>query len=409
MDFDPIDTTDDTMCLDHITDPHLLRHVEPFTTSDACAICATASGQVVNLEHMARIVNEFAERIYDHDGLWIDGGQLLTPMDTAEIVENMLADAIDPAVLEVVAGLTAGLIREAQDWFKPFNMDHEEGIESEWNEFERSIKHESRLLSPAVGAWPNTAPEKNYEFVRSLLVLAEERAGLIRTIDKGTELHRARIERDARQLERDARESPASTLGPAPVELVSAGRMNAQGVPMLYVAQEAETACAEVASHSPYDEAVAGTFVLQRPLRILDLTRVPPPRSVFNENSEEGDNRLSSLGFYRDRITRPVILDGNHPVDYVASQILTEAFRWWTSPRLEGIAYPSRVREGGTNIVLFFGDPIWFEAVGETTSSLDRSLRHDERGTEDPLFIIDHKTVQRYRVKRDLTVRRSMA
>jgi RES domain-containing protein len=133
--------------------------------------------------------------------------------------------------------------------------------------------------------------------------------------------------------------------------------MNAQGVPMLYVTLDAETACAEVASHSPYDETVVGAFILQQPLRILDLTQVPPPRSVFDETHKEGDDRLSSLSFYKDRITRPVILDDNHPVDYVPSQMLTEAFRWWTNPRLDGIAYPSRVRKGGTNVVLFFGDP----------------------------------------------------
>ncbi|MFJ3404154.1 RES domain-containing protein [Promicromonospora sp. NPDC090134] len=408
MEFDPIGQTDDTMCLRHITDRHLLRRVEQFATSGACTICVTASGQVINLEHLAQVVYDFAERTYDHDGFRIEGEQLQSPMDTEEIVERLLADAIEPAVLDPVAGLMGGLIHEELDWFEPFDMDHNAGVEFEWDDFEQSIKHESRLLSPAAGAQPETAPERNHEFVRSLLVFAEKRAGLVRAIGRGTELHRARIERDARKLERDARESPAGTLGPAPAERVSAGRMNAQGVPMLYVAQDVETACAEVASHSPYDEAVVGTFILQRTLHILDLTLVPPPRSVFDDTIEEGDNRLNSLGFYRDRITRPVILDGNHPVDYVASQILTEAFRWWTSPRLDGIAYPSRVREGGTNIVLFFGDPIWFETVGETKSRLTRYQRHDKHGAEDPLFVIDHKTVRRYRVNRALTVERSV-
>ena len=412
MEFASIDPTDDTTCLWHITDSHLLRHIEQFVTDGTCTICPTESlpsnRPVINLEHLARVVSEFAERNYDHFGFMPDEEQLLTPMNTEEVVAQLLQDSVEPAALDLIAELTAGLIHEDQDWFESFDEGGKAGIEFEWDDFEDSVKHESRLLSPPSGTQPETAPERNYVFVRSLLVLAEERAGLVRTLQKGTKLHRARIERNARELEQTARKSPATELGPAPADRVSAGRMNAQGVPMLYVAQDAETACAEVASHSPYDEAVAGTFILQQPLRILDLTQVPPLRSVFDDTCEDGDERLNSLSFYRDRITRPVILDGNHPVDYVASQMLTEAYRWWTTPRLDGIAYPSRVRKGGTNIVLFFGDPIWFEAVGEPSSRFARFQRQDKRSTGAPLFVIDHKSVRRYRVERALAVEHTM-
>lgn len=404
--------TDDRMCIGHITDPHLRRRVETFGTSDTCTICVTASltagGKVVSLERLAQVVHDVAKRRYDHHGFCPGGEQLLTPMNTSQVVDRLLADAVEPAALDHVTERIAGLVNDEQDWFEPFDEDRKAGVEFEWDDFEQSIQHESRLLSPPVGARPETAPEKNFAFVKSLLVLAEERAGLVRTLPRGQELYRARIDRDVHELEQKARDSPARTLGPAPAELVTAGRMNAQGVPMLYVALEADTACAEVACHSPYDEAVAGTFVLQQPVRILDLTQVPPARSVFDETSQEADERLNSLSFYRDRITRPVVLDGRHPVDYVASQLLTEAFRWWTTPRLDGIAYPSHVREGGTNIVLFFGDRIWFEEVGAPASRFARYQRLTARGVADPLFIIDHETVRRYRVKRELTVERSV-
>lgn len=256
MEFDPIGQTGDTMCLGHITDPHLLRCVEEFATRGACTICVIASltptGQVINLEHLARVVHDFAKRRYNHYGFPADDGeQLMPPLDTDDVVERLLEDAVEPAALDSVTRRTAGLINEAQDWFEPFDEDRQAGIQFEWDDFEQSIKHESRLLSPAVGARPETAPEKNYAFVRSLLVLAEERAGLIRTLPRGRKLHRARIELDARELELKARDSPSIALGPAPAERVTAGRMNAQGVAMLYVALDAETACAEVGVAQP--------------------------------------------------------------------------------------------------------------------------------------------------------------
>lgn len=406
--FDLIDSTEDTMCLAHMVDPYLRQRVEQFATAGECTICheerLAQSGGVVNLEHLARVVFDFAERSYDHEGSFFEGEQFGKPLNTPEVVEELLWTAIDPSAADLVCELTAGLINEERDWFEPYDMDHRAAVQFEWEDFEQSIKHESRLLSPTTEERPTTTPERNFVFVRSMLVLAEERSGLLRVLEPGTELFRARTDRDARALEQAARKAPARLLGPAPIDVVAAGRMNAQGVPMFYVALDAETACAEVASHSPYNEAVVGTFVLQQQLRILDLSKVPPTHSIFKEQHNAEDERLNSLSFYVDRITRPVILDGNHPVDYVATQVLTEAFRWWTDPQLDGIAYPSRVREGGTNVVLFFGEPIWFESENEQRSRLDRYEREHQRDSEDALFNIDFGTVRRYRVKRALTV-----
>lgn len=403
--------SEDTMCLAHITDSHLLRRVEEFAETGDCTICEAAiltpKGPVVNLERVARVVEDVASCNYDREGFVVDTEQLLPPLQTDEVVATLLDGSVEPATFDLISGLTASLIDQGQDWFVPFDMDYEARVQFEWEDFEQSVKHESRLLAPTTSTQPETAPEKNYAFVRSLLVFAEERAGLVRTLHEGTKLYRARIDRDSRELEEKVRDSPAKELGPAPAERVAAGRMNAQGVPMLYVARDAETACAEVALHSPYDEAVVGSFVLQQPLRILDLTQVPPPRSVFDDADEEGADRLNSLSFYKDRITRPVILDNNHPVDYVPSQMLTEAFRWWTNPRLDGIAFPSRVRQDGTNVVLFFGDPKWYEQQDQQSSRFMRFLRETERGNQGPVFTIDPKTVRRYRVKRTLTVERS--
>lgn len=412
MEFDPIDTTDDAMCLAHITDEHLGRRVEEYATPGRCAACEaeglTPSGPVVNLEHVARVVDAFAGRSYDHEGFVVDGEQAFDPVDIEEVTANLLANSVEPEVLDYVSTATAALIHVEQDWYVPFDSDREAGVEMEWDGFEESIKHESRLLSQPTKPQPDRAPERNFMFVKSLLVLTEERNGLVKTMRRGTKLYRARSERDSRELEKQAQDAPASQLGPAPREKASAGRMNAQGVPLFYVAQDAETACAEVASHSPYDEAVVGTFILQQPLRILDLTTVPPPRSIFDDAPyEAGDEHLTSLGYYVERITRPVIIDGNHPVDYAPTQVLTDAIRHWSRPALDGIAYPSRVRDGGVNVVLFFGEPLWFEEVGKPSSRFARFQRGHKRGSSAALFVIDPKTVRRYRVKRALTVERT--
>lgn len=413
MHFDSVSPTQDTMCLVHIGDVHLLQRVSPFAEDGECTICTTddldPSGQVVNLERLARVVEEVAQESYDHEGWISDGAQILEPLTTEEVVFALLEDAIEPEALDLAVALTASLINEELDWFEPFGMDREDGIEIEWDFFEQRVKHETRLLlRPRDGARAASAAEKNYAFIESLLFLSEERAGLIRELPRGTKLYRARSERDAAEFERTARERPARELGPAPSERASAGRMNAQGVPMFYVALDAETACAEVASHSPYDEAVVGRFIVQQKLRVLDLTTVPEPRSMFDDSPRDDiDERLNSLSVYRDRITRPVILDGSHPVDYAPTQVITDAFRYWPEQPLDGIMYPSRVRDGGKNIVLFYGDRMWFESPEEKSSRFENFIRLTDHNRKTSLFHIDPKTVRRYRVKRDISVSRA--
>lgn len=410
MDFDdPIDFTEDSMCLRHISDPHLYEKLVDFAEDGPCAVCATdgltPDGQVLNIEQLARVVLESANRSYDHEGFWADHEQLLTPLSTEDVVDALLCRSIELDSLDAVSGLVSGLIREPRDWFEPW--DDDPGLQFEWEDFEETVKHLSRLLLPPAGDRAPSPPERTYEFLRSLLVFVEERAGLVHALDAGTQLHRARIERDARELEKLARQEPATQLGPPPRGKASAGRMNAQGIPMFYVAFDEETACVEVASHSPYDEAVVGTFTLQQPISVLDLSMVPPPRSPFDDSYVDGDERLAFFSEYVELITRPVILDGNHPVDYAPTQVLTEFFRWAAVPRLDGIVFRSRLRAEGRNAVLFFGDDFWFTQLGADTSSMARHQRWDERGTEDPLFSIDPQTIRRYRVETSMTVTRT--
>ena len=177
------------------------------------------------------------------------------PLTTGDVAASLLADAIELEVLDAVTEIVASLINEELDWFVPYGMDHEAGVEFEWNDFDDTIKHESRMPTVPRGNHPESAAEKNFAFVRSLLVLAEERVGLIRTYQRGTKLYSAHVDRDARELESRARKAPAHELGAAPRDRASAGRMNAQVVPMFYGALDAATTCAEVAAHSPYDEA----------------------------------------------------------------------------------------------------------------------------------------------------------
>lgn len=404
--------SEDVVCLTHLTDPHLLELI----AKDAedrdgreCAVCGkeslTPAELILNLGTLAEIVYQHAGMLYDQEGFYSDGQQWASEVDRYEVVDTVVFDSVDQHLRGTIVELIADLFPDEEEWFERDSGDLD-WEQDQWEKFERNIKHKTRFISVPSETWPLTPPELNHIFITRVLEYAEQDSGLRTTLEVGTKLYRARTDRAADALLKKAQKKPAAELGPAPYERVAAGRMNAQGVAMLYTAFAPETACAEVASHSPYSDAVVGEFIVKQPLTVLDLTGVPVPSSIF-DTSQVGTGVLASLGTFVERITRPVILDGNHPVDYAPTQVLTEAFRWWTEPKLDGIIYPSRVHEGGKNIVLFYGEPYWYESETEQAEKWQRFKRQSRRGNPDPVCSIDSASVQLLKVNRSFTVQRS--
>jgi hypothetical protein len=118
--------------------------------------------------------------------------------------------------------------------------------------------------------------------------------------------------------------------------------------------------------HAPGEVATVGTFELVEDIQVLDLTRIPPIPSVFDNlhGSEEAALAASLdrpglifLQSFVSAITAPVIKDGREHIDYVPSQVVTEYVRYRLKDelcqRIVGIVYPSAQRDDGVGCVLF--------------------------------------------------------
>jgi RES domain-containing protein len=131
--------------------------------------------------------------------------------------------------------------------------------------------------------------------------------------------------------------------------------MNPPGIPYLYTALDPQTALAEVLPRPPCRAAVA-TLRLRAEVRVLDLTARPDIPSIFDEARAEQRQVLLFLGRFVDAISQPVLRDGRDHIDYVPSQVVSEYFSQvhrFDGHCLAGIVYPSAVRDGGKNAVLF--------------------------------------------------------
>jgi hypothetical protein len=153
----------------------------------------------------------------------------------------------------------------------------------------------------------------------------------------------------------------AKDLGAPPAESASQSRMSPAGVPMLYAADDRDTAVAEANASSPSPAAAVtvAQFRLTEAMRIVDLSELPPIPSIFDDGDSATRER-HELGFlhgFRRDIGAKVTHDGREHIEYVPTQVVCEYLRYSLPPEhggpVGGVAWESVQNPGNRNVVLF--------------------------------------------------------
>lgn len=223
-----------------------------------------------------------------------------------------------------------------------------------WEGFARTIKHKTRFHfgqhkdRSRLGAGEISVAD----FLPALGTLVEQHKLFLKLPVK-TRLYRVRLRESGAKWPMDA-----AQLGAPPPEMTRAGRMNPAGIPYLYTAFNAGTAVAETIRRPPQTVAIA-SYVTAEEITILDLTKLPTVPSPFDAaNRSEHDELIFLHNFVWD-IKQPVHKDGAEHIDYVPTQVICEYFAQAfslsgdISAKISGIKYPSAVRPGHSNLVLF--------------------------------------------------------
>src|SRR5262249_19688739 len=147
--------------------------------------------------------------------------------------------------------------------YDPAVLDEDDSMLMDWETFCKTVKFRRRFFFQRVGesndTWNDTRSAR--QLLRDISKLIDSR-GLIVTLQPGRELFRAR----PRETEEHLR--TAAELGPPPAErAIQSNRMNPPGIPMFYGSDTPILALEETRS----ELASVGTFITERPLRILDL------------------------------------------------------------------------------------------------------------------------------------------
>lgn len=302
-----------------------------------------------------------------------EGAYVIEPTNTEEVLRSLPLECNDDLFKEVADCFVNDTWVKAAGGHWSSSHEHEV-LGDSWNSFVSTVRHQTRFhfhvwpVSPVRG--PREIAPSEFLPVLGRVIAA---SGLVRTIPKETDLFRVRVRASG-----DTWEPSADQLGAPPSERARAGRMNPAGIPYLYVSLEKATALAETVSPPPV-EVVAARFKSSETLTVIDLSDLPEPPSTFDQvRQQDREGHLFLHAFVRE-ISKPVTKNGSEHVDYVPSQVVCEYFTQVFRPlneadRVDALLYPSAVRPGGKNLVLFPSKRGWLRTF-DTVSFVNADVR----------------------------------
>ena len=135
--------------------------------------------------------------------------------------------------------------------------------------------------------------------------------------------------------------------------------MSPAGISMFYASYQKKTAEMECVGDKSLT-MIVGSFKTNKPLMVLDLTRIP-------ENSfwMTGWQENMFLHQFNKEITKPVSEDDDNLLQYIPTQVFTEYLRYMyeiNGQHLDGIVYGSS-KDRNKNLVLFYNQMSSSEVV----------------------------------------------
>ena len=140
---------------------------------------------------------------------------------------------------------------------------------------------------------------------------------------------------------------PDAELGAPPAANARSGRLNPEGLPLLYVADSVTTAISETRPWVGAKLSVA-KFRPKLPLRVVSLSIGIDGLHLPEPGGEGHSGFLAALAMDLNHISHPA-----HPDDrlsYLPTQYIAAKFR---AHHVDGLAYVSALRAGGWNYALF--------------------------------------------------------
>ena len=342
----------DLVCSACVGDPDVKGWIREQGGPRGCDACGGYDSPTVELDELCKYLEEclssfwgFADDQLPYESA--EGGYQGTTWMTSELVFEDVGlelprDHNDRLYYALSLGLDDRLWCD-YDWLR---LDDDVALRMSWETFCETIKYKRRFFFHERGGRKDDPDSFSHVGLLKAISRLCDELGLVTDLPAGTVLYRARA--------KIPRGTPlgAAIFGPPPPEFaLQTNRMNPPGIPMFYGTEAARTAVREIRRRS----AKVGKFRLNRPLRILDLARLPEIPGIWANPDRRRRLGLRFLHEFTDAIMQPVAGNDRANVDYIPSQVVTEYFRdfAFAGGKLDGIRFPSTLDPRGRNVVLF--------------------------------------------------------
>ncbi len=346
---------DKVVCADCVEDDFLKDLIRQNASSRQCDYCGrrTRSLSAAPVETIMPTVASALNYFYAEPtkaGVPYDGGWVFDPTDTADALTGVPFNVNDDLFKDVVDSFwnTAWVSAAEGHWA---SSHRNEEWSWAWQAFAEKVKHQSRyFFTSAAGDTEDWYPHAPFDVLGLVGEMAGE-LGLLTTLPEKEALFRVRERVGGADWPLSANQ-----LGAPPNHLASAGRMNPAGISYLYLSKTGKGALAEVLRGHPCRAGLA-RFETVRRLAVLDLARLPPMPSVFDDSQRRAREAILFLNDFVTDICQPVQKDGREHISYVPSQVVSEyfaqLFKMPDGGKLDGIVYPSAISPGSVNLALF--------------------------------------------------------
>jgi hypothetical protein len=213
-----------------------------------------------------------------------------------------------------------------------------------WSKFSDEIKYKNRFHSDSFNA------DVFSTFLESL-----EKVYAINSI-----AYRARIAENESGFTADKMKIP-------PRGKRSAGRINPEEMPVLYLALEKDTAMNEVRA-SVYDFVSIGSMKAIRDLKIVDLSRLSKIDAFSYQDLEQYIINHTCLTEIAEEISKP-LRRTDKPIEYLPTQYIAEFIK---QCGYDGVEYESTMLIGGHNLAIF--DESLFECLDVSTVEVSKVI-----------------------------------
>lgn len=292
----------------------------------------------------------------DNEGVgWEEGYQGAEVIDSDELIRYRIEE-----LWETNEAVMDDLVEAFSDyqWCQrdPYGLLPDQALVLSWEQFSEQVKHRTRYVFFRLQHEDNKfGIEDTVDPALMLDKLSQVISSLhlVDTIIADQLLYRVRGH-DAH-----AHYSTAKDLGPPQQEKAIASRMSPAGISMFYGAYDEKTALAETKPFKrSYTCATVGIFRPMHNIRVLNLMKLNPVPSLFDEEKRHLRPQLIFMKSFVEDLRKPIKKDSRVHIEYVPTQVFTEYIKYLYADDeqmpVQGIVYPSARIRGGVSVVLFY-------------------------------------------------------